>query len=71
MGHTVIQARTKAEMGMALLKEAILDHLEDHPEGVGNAELANHLNLRSDQEGRPPEFSDLFNSGPTDQREPS
>jgi hypothetical protein len=51
MGQTIIPARTKAEMGMALLKEAILDHLEDHPEGVGNVELAGNLNLRSDQDG--------------------
>jgi hypothetical protein len=51
MGHTVIPARVKAEMAMALLKEAILDHLEAHPEGIGNADLAENLNLRSDQDG--------------------
>lgn len=51
MGETIIPARAKAEMAMALLKEAILDHLEDHPEGVGNAELAHNLGLRSDKDG--------------------
>lgn len=51
MGQTVITARAKAEMAIALLKEAILDYLENHPEGVGNADLAGDLNLRSDQDG--------------------
>src|SRR4029079_15260321 len=51
VGQTVIPPRMKAEMAMALLKEAILDHLDSHPEGVGNADLADYLNLRSDQDG--------------------
>ncbi len=51
MVRSFISAKYKAEMGLALLKEAILDHLEDYPIGLGNAEIADNLNLRSDHDG--------------------
>lgn len=50
MGHTTIHPRTKAEMGLALIKEALLDYLEDHPSGARNSELAEQLNLHSNHE---------------------
>lgn len=56
MGHTVIPARAKAEMGLALLKEAILDYLEDQEKGARNSELAAELNLRSDHEGQQSDY---------------
>ena len=39
-------------MGLALIKEAILDHLEAHRDGLRNAELAHGLGLESDHAGQ-------------------
>jgi uncharacterized protein len=41
----------KAQQGLSLLKEAILEILANHPEGLQNAEIAEHLGLRSDYKG--------------------
>lgn len=39
-------------MGLALIKEAILDHLEGHRDGLRNADVAHDLGLESDHEGQ-------------------
>jgi hypothetical protein len=51
-GQNFIPAKTKATMGLALIKEAILDHLEAHRDGLRNAELAHGLGLESDHAGQ-------------------
>src|SRR5713101_905237 len=38
----------KAQQGLLLLKESILELLENHPEGLQNAQIADLLGLRSD-----------------------
>jgi hypothetical protein len=43
-------------MGFALIKEAVLDHLKAHKEGLRNADLARHLGLESDHEGQQKEY---------------
>ena len=45
-------ATEKANEGLALLKEAVIDYLAKHPEGVGNSDLARDLGLESDFQGR-------------------
>jgi hypothetical protein len=44
--------RQKAEKALALMKEAILDYLRPHADGLRNADLANDLGLGSDHEGQ-------------------
>ena len=51
VSRNFIPPEEKAAMGLALLKEAILDHLEAHAEGLRNADLASDLQLESDHEG--------------------
>jgi hypothetical protein len=41
----------KAQQGLSLLKEAILEVLRNHPEGLQNAQIADLLGLRSDYKG--------------------
>jgi uncharacterized protein len=41
----------KAQAGVNLIKEAILDYLRDHPNGATNAEIVRELGLESDFEG--------------------
>ena len=41
----------KAQQGLSLLKEAILEILASHPEGLQNAQVADLLGLRSDYKG--------------------
>jgi len=41
----------KAQQGLSLLKEAILETLANHPEGLQNAQIADYLGLRSDYKG--------------------
>ncbi len=43
--------RDKAQKGLTLLEEAIIELLAQHPEGLGNAEIADALGLRSDYKG--------------------
>ena len=38
-------------MGLALVKEAILDHLAEHPNGLHNADFARDLGLHSEHDG--------------------
>jgi hypothetical protein len=41
----------KAQQGLSLLREAILEVLGNHPEGLQNAQIADLLGLRSDYKG--------------------
>ena len=43
-------------MGLALIKEAILDHLEAKTDGLRNADLAHNLGLVSDHEGHQKDY---------------
>jgi uncharacterized protein len=56
VGHNFIPAKQKATMGLALIKEALLDHLEAHKEGLRNADLARDLGLESDHEGQQKDY---------------
>jgi uncharacterized protein len=40
-----------AQSGLALVKQAILATLNNHPEGLTNAQIAEMLGLRSDYKG--------------------
>jgi len=46
----------KAHSGLSLLKQAILEHLTAHPEGLRNVEIAEALGLRSDFEGEQKDY---------------
>ena len=50
--HTLVLPRQKAEKGLALVKEAILDYLGAYADGLRNADLAHDLGLGSDHEGK-------------------
>jgi hypothetical protein len=56
VGQNFIPAKAKAAMGLALIKEAILDHLEAHSDGLRNADLAHDLGLESDHEGQQKDY---------------
>ena len=43
-------------MGLAHIKEALLDHLDAHKEGLRNADLARDLGLESDHEGQQKDY---------------
>lgn len=45
-------APEKASAALVALKEAILEHLANHPEGLGNSEIARDLGLESDFQGK-------------------
>jgi hypothetical protein len=42
-----VAPREKAQQGLTLLKEAVLDLLRNHPEGLRNAEIERVLQLQS------------------------
>jgi len=46
-----MNAREKAQQGLDLIKEAILECLKAHPEGLKNSDVADFLALRSDYLG--------------------
>ena len=46
-----MDAKQKAQQGFSLLKEAILECLREHPEGLGNAQVADALDLHTDYKG--------------------
>ena len=48
--------REKAVQGLALLKDAILESLQEHPEGLRNSEIADRLELRSDFQGKQKDY---------------
>ena len=41
----------KATMGLTLLREAVLELLSEHPEGLRNTDIAKKLTLESDHQG--------------------
>jgi len=41
----------KAKEGLHLLKEAVMDTLKTHPDGLSNADIAHILDIRSDYQG--------------------
>jgi len=45
-------ATDKASAALALLKEAVLEHLANHPDGLGNSQIARDLGLESDFQGK-------------------
>jgi hypothetical protein len=55
-GQNFIPVKQKATMGLALIKEAMLEHLEAHEEGLRNADLARDLGLESDHEGQQKDY---------------
>lgn len=55
-GQNFIPVRQKATMGLALIKEAILEHLEGNKEGLRNADLARDLGLESDHDGQQKDY---------------
>ena len=50
--HTLVLPRQKAEKGLALVKEAILDYLGAYADGLRNADLAHELGLGSDHDAK-------------------
>ena len=46
-----MEPQQKAQQGLALIKEAMLEALKNHPEGLTNSEIADLLDLRSDYLG--------------------
>jgi len=46
-----MNANQKAQLGLATIKEAILEILEEHRGGLKNSEIADMLGLRSDYLG--------------------
>jgi hypothetical protein len=51
-----ISSKEKAAMGLALIKEAILEHLTEHPDGLHNSDFARDLGLHSEHEGGQPDY---------------
>ncbi|HEX8358905.1 MAG TPA: hypothetical protein VF613_02225 [Longimicrobium sp.] len=49
-------AREKAQQGLALLKEAVLEELGQSHEGLVNAEVADALEIRSDYQGKQKDY---------------
>lgn len=46
-----MDAKQKAQQGFSLVKEAILECLGENPEGLGNAQVAEALDLHTDYKG--------------------
>ena len=46
-----MMSKQKAERGLRLVQDAVLDLLSEHREGLTNAQIANELGLQSDYEG--------------------
>jgi len=47
-----MDTRNKAQQGLSILKDAIVDYLAGHPEGRTNAQIYHDLDLHSDQNGK-------------------
>jgi hypothetical protein len=45
-------SKQKAERGLQLMQDAVIDLLSEHREGLTNAQIANELGLRSDYQGQ-------------------
>ena len=55
-GRNFIPPEGKAAMGLALLKEAILDHLDERSDGLRNGDIAKDLGLESSHDGRQQDY---------------
>jgi uncharacterized protein len=49
-------SKEKAQQGLALLKDAILEVMRARPDGVSNAEICDVLDIRSDYGGGQKDF---------------
>lgn len=58
-----IPVKQKATMGLALIKEAMLDHLEANKEGLRNADLARDLGLECEHPVRAAGWATSAGSG--------
>jgi hypothetical protein len=47
-----MDSKEKAQKGLALLKEAIVECLEAHPDGLRNVDIADKLDIHSDYLGK-------------------
>jgi len=47
-----LNTKAKAQQGFKQLQTAVLEELENHPEGLRNSEIATNLELQSDYQGR-------------------
>jgi len=45
-------ALENAQQGLTLIKNAIVEYIREHPNGVTNAEIARNLGIESDYEGK-------------------
>ncbi len=46
------KAKVKAQKGLLLLKEAVLEIVEQYPDGIGNSDIARILCIESDYQER-------------------
>ncbi|MDQ1328668.1 MAG: hypothetical protein QG641_1953, partial [Candidatus Poribacteria bacterium] len=46
-----MSALENTQQGLALIKDAIIEYIREHPNGVTNAEIARNLGIESDYEG--------------------
>ena len=48
--------RTKAQIGLKLLKESALEFIDANPQGIKNSQLAHYLDLHSDNNGNQKDY---------------
>jgi len=46
----------KAQQGLQLLEQAVVELLEEHPEGLRNVDISSLLNIHSGGEGNPEDY---------------
>jgi hypothetical protein len=51
-----MSAYEKAQEGLALMKQAVVDLLNEHPTGLRNVDIASALGVRSDHEGKQEDY---------------
>ena len=49
-------AYEKAQEGLSQMKQAVVDLLNEHPEGLRNVDIASALGIRSDHEGKQEDY---------------
>jgi len=47
-----MSAYEKAQEGLALIKQAVVDLLNENPQGLRNVDIASALGIRSEHEGK-------------------